>query len=186
MHEKRFHGSPDFLRSPQRLALLEVDRVVALSLEGLSVRRVLDVGTGSGAFAEAFARQGLRVLGLDVAEEMLRAARRQVPSVPFLRALMEALPFSAGAFDLVFLGHALHETDDLPATLAELARCARLRVAALEWPYREEPHGPPLAHRLRPDQVTAAAAGLGFVRREALPLAHMVLFRLTKAAPAGG
>lgn len=184
MNEKRFHGSPEFLRTPQRLALLEVDRVVRLSLEGLPVRRVLDVGTGSGVFAEAFARQGLTVVGLDVAEGMLKAARRQVRGAAFLQALMEALPFSAGAFELVFLGHALHETDDLPATLAELARCARWRVAALEWPYREEPQGPPLAHRLRPEQVTAAAVSLGFARRETLPLAHMVLYRLTKARPA--
>lgn len=75
MNEKRFHGSPEFLRNPQRLALLEVDRVVRLSLEGLPVRRVLDVGTGSGVFVEAFARQGLSVVGLDVAEGMLKAAR---------------------------------------------------------------------------------------------------------------
>ncbi|RME80799.1 MAG: class I SAM-dependent methyltransferase [Caldilineae bacterium] len=180
MNEKRFHGSPDFLRNPERLARLEVDRVVTLALEGLPVRRVLDVGTGSGVFAEAFARHGLKVVGVDISEEMLAAARRLVPGVDFQQAAMEDLPFPDASFDLVFLGHALHETDDLPGTLAKLARCARQRVAALEWPYRDEPMGPPLAHRLRPEQVTAAAEGLGFARIETLPLSQMVLYRLTK------
>ncbi len=183
MHEKRFHGSPEFLRQPQRLALLEVARVVSLCLEGspAPVEKVLDVGTGSGVFAEAFAREVPEVVGVDVSATMLESARRAVPGVLFRQALMEALPFPAGAFDLVFLGHALHETHDLAGTLAEVSRCARWRVAALEWPYRDEPMGPPLAHRLRPQQVVEAAQSLGFVQIETLPLKHMVLYRLTKA-----
>lgn len=180
MHEKRFHGAPDFLREPERIARLEIERVVTLCLDGLAVRRVLDVGTGSGLFAEAFAQQVQAVVGVDISEEMLETARRLVSGVDFQRAPMEALPFADGAFDLVFLGLALHETDDLNGTLAEAARCARQRVAALEWPYREEPVGPPLAHRLQPEQVLKAAQNLDFAQAEALPLKHTVLYRFTK------
>jgi methylase of polypeptide subunit release factors len=53
MHERRFRGDPARLRSPERLEQLEVERVVELSLEGITAGSVLDVGTGTGVFAEA-------------------------------------------------------------------------------------------------------------------------------------
>lgn len=49
-----YNGNIDSLRAPQRLKKLEVERVVELSLEKLFVTKVLDVGTGSGVFAESF------------------------------------------------------------------------------------------------------------------------------------
>jgi 2-polyprenyl-3-methyl-5-hydroxy-6-metoxy-1,4-benzoquinol methylase len=64
-NERRFRGEPDSLRSDERLALLEIDRVITLSIEGLGLERVLDVGTGTGVFAEAFAAKGLEVVGID-------------------------------------------------------------------------------------------------------------------------
>ena len=48
MHEKRFDGKVERLRSPERVQRLEVDRVVDLCLEGDEIRDVLDVGTGWG------------------------------------------------------------------------------------------------------------------------------------------
>ena len=49
-HERRFHGGPDRLRAPERIALMEVPRVAALSSEGLTIQTALDVGTGTGVF----------------------------------------------------------------------------------------------------------------------------------------
>ncbi len=49
MHEKRFEGDMERLRNPERLARLEVDRVVALCLEGTIIKNMLDVGTGTGS-----------------------------------------------------------------------------------------------------------------------------------------
>ena len=61
MHERRFAGSPGMLHSPERLALLEIERVVSLCLEEFPAASVLDVGTGSGLFAKGFAARGLEV-----------------------------------------------------------------------------------------------------------------------------
>ncbi len=167
------------LRSDERLALLEVARVVELTLEGLeTVNSLLDVGTGTGLFAEAFAARVPQVLGIDASASMVQQAQALVPAVQFRVGLMEALPFSEAAFDVVFMGHVLHETDDLPRTLQEARRVARRRVVALEWPYRETPMGPPLAHRLPPATVQQAALDAGFAAVEVLPLQHMVLYRL--------
>ena len=75
-NERRFRGKPSSLRSNERLALLEIDRVITLSTEGLRLERILDVGTGTGIFAEAFVVKGLEVVGIDANAVMVEVARR--------------------------------------------------------------------------------------------------------------
>jgi ubiquinone/menaquinone biosynthesis C-methylase UbiE len=178
LHERRFHGEPDRLRSPERLALLEVERVVTLSMEGVSVESVLDVGTGTGVFAEEFSKRDLEVTGMDTNAELLAVARSCVPSGHFQEAPAEEIPFEASSFDLIFLGHVLHETDNPLMALNEARRVARKRVVALEWPYRKEEQGPPLEHRLTPEAIESLASKAGFQRVERLQLAHMDFYRL--------
>jgi ubiquinone/menaquinone biosynthesis C-methylase UbiE len=177
-HERRFHGAADRLRAADRIARLDVPRVVALSLAGLAATSVLDVGTGTGVFAEAFAAAGLAVTGIDTNAELLATAAGYAPAAQFREAPAEQIPFPDGSFDLVFLGHVLHETDDPLAALREARRVARQRVAILEWPYREEPAGPPLAHRISPATVAELAARAGFSQVESIPLEHMDFYRL--------
>jgi SAM-dependent methyltransferase len=177
-HERRFHGAAEDLRSPARVALLQVATVVRLSLEGALIRSVLDVGTGTGIFAEGFAGQALRVTGIDANEELLKVARVAIPEVQFSVAVLEELPFGERSFDLVFLGHVLHETDDPLQGLREARRVARERVAILEWPYRRQRQGPPLRHRLPPDKIEGLAETAGFSSVERIGLEHMDLFRL--------
>ena len=176
-HDRRFHGQPERLRSAERLALLEVERVVALSLEGLEANSALDVGCGTGLFAEAFIKVGLDATGIDANAEMLSIARSQVPAARFLEAPAEKLPFDAGVFDLVFLGHLLHETDEPLAALKEARRVAKGRVVVLEWPNRQEALGPPLAHRLQPEAIEDLARQAGLGRAERLQLRHVDLYR---------
>ena len=178
-HERRFHGAADRLRAPERVARLDVSHVVALSLAGLTAANMLDVGTGTGIFAEAFAAAGLAVTGIDVNPELLAVARGFAPTAQFREAAAEQIPFPDSSFDLVFLGHVLHETDDPLAALREARRVTRQRVAVLEWPYREEPHGPPLGHRLSPAAVADLAARAGLAHIEAIPLEYMDFYRLT-------
>ncbi len=64
MSEDKVFRDVQKLRSPERLQRLEVERVANLCLEGVEVRRVLDVGTGSGIFAQAFAARGREVAGI--------------------------------------------------------------------------------------------------------------------------
>ena len=179
MHERRFRGEPDRLRSAERVAMLEVERVVALSLEDLVVKSVLDVGTGTGVFAEAFSKLVPDVTGIDTNIDLLAVARSYVPGAQFREAPAEAIPFEDGAFDLAFLGHVLHETDDALKALREARRVARSRVVVLEWPYRKEQQGPPLEHRLRPEAIEDFAGQAGFRKVESLKMNHMALYRLS-------
>ena len=177
---KRFRGSPDSLLSAERLERLEVDRVVQLCLQGINAQNVLDIGTGSGVFAEAFAKQHLQVAAIDVSMDMLAYAKQIIPQVDFNTANMENLPFRDASFDLIFFGAALHESQELSQTLREVYRVARLRVAALEWEYREETHGPPLDHRIPQEELTRLAQQAGFTQIDVIPMKVMVLYRLNK------
>ena len=178
MHERRFKGNTDSLRSPERVAALEVPRVVWACLAGIEVRQVLDVGTGTGLFAEAFSDQGLEVSGVDVDAEMIAAAEQHVRGAVFRRARAEEIPFGDRCFDLVFLGHVLHESDDPVKALEEAKRVGRNRVAVLEWPYREQAQGPPLDHRLKPEVIADLTEKAGLAAIDTILLKNVVLYLL--------
>ena len=75
LHEKLYDGGVERLRAPERVARLEVERVISLCLEAADLKSVLDVGVGSGLFSEAFAQHGLEVDGVDINPEMIVAAK---------------------------------------------------------------------------------------------------------------
>jgi ubiquinone/menaquinone biosynthesis C-methylase UbiE len=177
MHEKRFSREISNLREPERLARLEVDRVVQLALAG--VKRpgtMLDIGTGSGLFAEKFAALGIRVTGVDVNPKMLRVAAEQVPMGEFHEGVAEKLPFPDASFDLVFMGLLLHETDDPLSAVREAHRVGTGRLAILEWPAETQGFGPPPEHRLAERKIVSLAEQAGFKKVESQRLQNLVLY----------
>ena len=179
MHERRFTGDVERLRAPERIARLEIDRVVNLCLEGVRADNALDVGTGSGLFAEALSHRVKSVAGIDPNPEMLKAAKTFVPSGTFLEGTVEEIPLEDNSFDIVFMGLVLHESDDIIKALSESQRVAKQKVCILEWPYKEEENGPPLEHRLKSKEILDAAQQVGFSSSETIQLQHMVFFRFT-------
>jgi ubiquinone/menaquinone biosynthesis C-methylase UbiE len=178
MHEKRFAGDIELLRSPQRVGLLKVEQVTELCLEGKKIDNVLDVGTGSGLFAESFSKHGLAAWGVDANPEMLEVARQFVPAGDFREGTAEDLPYQEASFDLVFLGLVLHESDDPLKALKETRRVSRQRVAILEWPYRDSTFGPPLAHRLKAEFLADLFQEAGFRQLKVVDLSEIILYRL--------
>jgi predicted TPR repeat methyltransferase len=76
-----------------------VDRIAADLTPGATV---LDLGSGSGVpTAARFAEHGMRLTGIDVAANMVAAARRQVPGAAFQQADFRSLTFEAGRFDAI-------------------------------------------------------------------------------------
>ncbi len=178
MHERRFKREIERLRDPERLAHLEVDRVVQLALAGVPQgRSVLDIGAGSGVFAEKFAAQGYPVNGVDANPEMVQAARERVSSGSFREGVAERLPFPDASFDVVFMGLVLHETDDPAMALREAHRVATRRLAILEWPDGDQDFGPPREDRLSDRAIVSFAKAAGFKKIEPLRLKSLILYR---------
>jgi SAM-dependent methyltransferase len=111
--------SPVHLGGPDLEAMLE-----AATLSG--TERVLDLGCGPGHTALAFAARGVQVTAVDLTPAMLEQGRRLAVerglSVRFQQADAAALPFEAGAFDVVTSRLSAHHYADPPAVLREVAR----------------------------------------------------------------
>ena len=75
MNERVYSSGVDKLRSAERIERLEVERVVDLCLKENGINSVLDIGTGSGVFAEGFFKRNLLVSGIDPNPEMIEAAK---------------------------------------------------------------------------------------------------------------
>ena len=87
-------------------------------------RRVLDVGAGTGAFAERVQRElGADVTAVDLSPRMVELARGR--GVPASEADVQKLPFDDGAFDCAAALWVLHHVPDLDRGLGELARVIR-------------------------------------------------------------
>jgi len=89
--------------------------------------RVLDVATGTGAQALAFAETGAEVVGIDLSESMLRIARRKAHSrnVAFRVADASELPFRNACFDVCCVSFGLHE---MPVSVRQQALLDMARV----------------------------------------------------------
>jgi SAM-dependent methyltransferase len=86
---------------------------------------ILDVGCGTGHDLQLLAGSGLRAVGVDPGAVMLRAAKARLNDAPIslVRAVGEALPFTAGAFGGCRLERVLMHVDDPAAVLTESVRC---------------------------------------------------------------
>jgi ubiquinone/menaquinone biosynthesis C-methylase UbiE len=89
--------------------------------------RVLDVGTGPGHTAFAFAPYADAVIGLDPTPEMLgvlraESVRRGIDRVVGVEGYAEALPFADGTFEGVATRSAAHHFRSVPRFLAEARR----------------------------------------------------------------
>jgi 2-polyprenyl-6-hydroxyphenyl methylase/3-demethylubiquinone-9 3-methyltransferase len=95
----------------------------------LSQQRVLDVGCGGGLLAEAMARKGAQVLGIDMAERSLRVARLHaleagLANVAYRQVAVEALAAEQpGLYDAVTCLEMLEHVPD-PASVVRA--CAAL------------------------------------------------------------
>ncbi len=80
--------------------------------------RVLDVATGTGSQALAFASAGCEATGIDLSEEMIALARSKdgCGRVSFLSADASDMPFEDGSFDVSVISFALH---DMPGPMRE-------------------------------------------------------------------
>src|ERR1700732_539327 len=117
-------ASNPWVSDEQRIARL----VSAARLTG--TERVLDIATGPGYTAEAFAKNSREVLGMDLTEAMLAIARTRtaehgVKNISFTTGDAQNLPFHEGEFDVVVCRLALHHVPQPAKVVSGMTRVCR-------------------------------------------------------------
>jgi SAM-dependent methyltransferase len=115
-----------YVASPGHAAGDDLDTLIAWGRRR-APRLVLDVATGGGHTALAFAAIAPRVVACDLTEAMLGAARafirgRGAGNVEFVAGDVEALPFRDGAFSVVTCRIAPHHFPNVGAAVRQIAR----------------------------------------------------------------
>ena len=132
----RFFNGSSFLY-PVVERRLEPEYRDALDELGLAAgATVLDLATGTGGLAGAFAARGHPVTGLDFAERLLARARRRFPEVEFRHFdLLHLDRLEAKSRDVVSMAYFLHglSPEFRRFVLAEAARIAREHVLVFDY-----------------------------------------------------
>lgn len=125
----------------------------AMGLKGTEV--VLDIGVGTGFFAEEIAGHCLRLIGLDHSEDMLNVFRSKKSFGKLENVKLEIgeagdLPFDDDSIDVVMHVNLLHEVGDTGRFHGEIRRVLKPggRLFCVDWQARETVGGPPLDHRV--------------------------------------
>lgn len=104
---------------------------------------ILDIASATGALCRELHAVGLDATGLDLAEPMIRLARRRGPNqIDYVVGSAFTLPFSDNRFDAAVLVLALHEHAEAQrqVMLAEARRVTRSAGALVIADYAHPPH----------------------------------------------
>ncbi|MCR4828507.1 MAG: bifunctional demethylmenaquinone methyltransferase/2-methoxy-6-polyprenyl-1,4-benzoquinol methylase UbiE [Bacteroidales bacterium] len=111
-----------------RMMTLGLDRrwrkraVSAVKSEKLKVKSVLDVACGTGDMVRELQKHGCHVTGVDLSEEMLIIAKSKAPTVTYMIADAEHLPFENDCFDAVTCAFGVRNFVHLEQGLSEMLR----------------------------------------------------------------
>src|SRR2546426_10220590 len=94
-----------------------------------SCRTILDVGTGTGRFAQYLTDSGFNVLGIDVSLAMMAKAREKRRR-NLVQADAHHLPFQDMVFDGALMIHVLHLVRDWVQVVGEVGRVTRKVIVA--------------------------------------------------------
>lgn len=132
-----------------------LDKRATFIRQHVPVGCALDVGCGTGVFAERLSRFGYDLTGIDPFPGMLRYLRHRRPDIPAIAASGQHLPFPDDTFDLVYCIAVMHHVaapDAVRLTLLEMARVAKPGGYVLVWDHNpRNPYWPIIMKRVPQD-----------------------------------
>ena len=85
-------------------------------------RQTADIGCGEGRLTRHLKKLGHRIIGIDASPSLVEAARTCDPSMDIRLANASALPLDDASTDLAIAFMTLHDVDDMPLAIREVAR----------------------------------------------------------------
>lgn len=167
----------NMLESPERYTILPPYKTLKyMCLKEDDV--MIDIGCGTGYFtlpASRITGPAGRVIGVDISEEMLDELRRKIVgqalNIELLLSDHLKIPVTDQLGTFALLSNVLHESGDMLTMLRETNRILKPggRLAIIEWEKRETPMGPPIEHRLHPDEILSMVRDSGFTMAKIVP-----------------
>lgn len=157
------------LNNPIRRILVSTKKALADIRPG-ATDAWADIGCGTGYFTIPLALITGRVFALDVSAEMLDHLKRTVKkkgiaNIELRQSNEDRLPLADASVDGVLLAFVAHELDRPADFFRETARTLKKNGRLVIVDFAKVPSfGPPLNHRLDPDQVTDWALEAGFTK----------------------
>ncbi len=169
----KFHpDNKSKLNSEERRKILPPEQV--LSEFGLTQGDIVaDVGCGIGFFSlpavEFVGEQG-KVYALDISSDMIetlqqKKEQKQLNNLIPMVTEENNLKLSEHTATFALLSTVLHEAENLHEFLAETKRILQPggKIAIIEWKYQQTEKGPPIDHRLSPEQINKMLEELNFL-----------------------
>lgn len=126
LQERIVKGYEAYYQTKYRRAdVLEKELLRKLLNQFGDVRKVLEVGCGTGHFTKWMESLGLEAYGLDISHLMLQEARKHWTDGRLIQGESRCLPFKPGSFDIVAFIACLEYMPNVATVLMEAARVAR-------------------------------------------------------------
>jgi len=87
-----------------------------------SVKKILDVGCGSGQNAKSLKNAGFEISGIDISENAIKEAKKNYPEIEFSIAGLEKLPSSNEVFDAIYCTEVIEHIYDTETAVKKLGR----------------------------------------------------------------
>jgi ubiquinone/menaquinone biosynthesis C-methylase UbiE len=105
--EYQDRNDPQIGAEPRLWGMYSIPDAALGALGDVTGLRILELGCGAGQWSRSLAAEGGQVVGFDLSDAQLGAARRGMGAVayPLVQGAAEQLPFAGESFDLVFCDH---------------------------------------------------------------------------------
>jgi len=122
----------------QKKSFIKVINHASKELDLKKFNTILDVGCGTGALCSVLNELGLKVTGVDTAEEMLRIARKKVKNqaIDFSNAnILNGLPYDNDSFDITIASYVAHgmKKESRKKMYAEMSRVSKCEVIIYDY-----------------------------------------------------
>lgn len=114
----------------RRMLIQNFLKVLSAAVSSAKPGTILDAGCGEGFVLSHLKKQGIiaKATGIDVSEDAVAAARKNVSGITFTSCSIYKLPFKDNEFDTVLCNEVLEHLESPEKALAELKRVARNRI----------------------------------------------------------
>ncbi|MCK0192505.1 class I SAM-dependent methyltransferase [Arenibacter sp. F20364] len=172
MHQTAVEDLIERFESPERDAYQQPEKVLDY-LGGVSGKKIVDIGAGSGYFSIKLASKGAEVIAADVSDEFQNALKTRIEENNLKNIELRKIPFDSPNLaneevDMVLIVNTYHHIENRSAYFSKVKKGTKEtgELVLIDFFKTEVPVGPPTDHKVSIDQVIAELKKAGYTNFE--------------------